>query len=391
MRIALRTSGGRGEYELAGRQGFIHASDLFGKHLFYEFTPSIIIPGRAVATQVQGKPRIRLADQQATTHFYRLLAGVLLLPKPKREFRETHGAQLIKREAYCMTAIKVDIGRVQASRVVLRPTDLLLQNSDNLQDKLGFAERMSRVVRLWQEASKQAGPIAQLINEHMQTVLAPNPDHKAIEDVADRIGAALQTDGDALAAAEGALGVRDVELQPEFSGAEMPDQGFAEDDETSPIEARVERVREWRQVAVRGAAGARFRSEVTRAYDFRCLFSGQRLPKTDVTESPGVDAAHILPWSTHDLNSVKNGVCLSKLCHWALDAGVVRISYDRAQGAYILEIPERVRSAAATAGLDLDYFDQISGPIPPSRLPAERARWPSPSCLDELNRFVFGS
>jgi hypothetical protein len=110
MRVALRTSGGRGEYELAGRQGNIVASELYGKNLFYELTPEIVMPGRAAAVHVQGKPRIRLADMVTTTHLYRLIAAVLLLPKPKREFKETGGEELIKRECYSITAIKIDIG-----------------------------------------------------------------------------------------------------------------------------------------------------------------------------------------------------------------------------------------------------------------------------------------
>src|SRR4051812_8972634 len=145
MRIALRTSGGRGEYELAGKQGSVHASDLFNKELCYELTPSIVLPGRAIATRVQGKPRIRLEDQQTTTHLYRLLAGVLLLPKPKREFKQTHGAELLKREAYSMTAIKVDVSDVQAAKAVIRPTDILLENADKQQEKIIFAHRMGRI------------------------------------------------------------------------------------------------------------------------------------------------------------------------------------------------------------------------------------------------------
>ena len=46
MRISLRTGGGRGVYELAGSQGDCKASDLFEKELYYELTPSLIIPGQ---------------------------------------------------------------------------------------------------------------------------------------------------------------------------------------------------------------------------------------------------------------------------------------------------------------------------------------------------------
>jgi hypothetical protein len=64
MRIALRTGGGRGVYELAGSQGTCRASDLFQKELYYELTPDLVIPGRARADRRQGKPRIKLDEQK---------------------------------------------------------------------------------------------------------------------------------------------------------------------------------------------------------------------------------------------------------------------------------------------------------------------------------------
>jgi predicted restriction endonuclease len=66
------------------------------------------------------------------------------------------------------------------------------------------------------------------------------------------------------------------------------------------------------------------------------LFTGQRLPNTDVTESAGVEAAHILPWSTHNINAIPNGICLRKLCHWAFDAEVLKLSYDGSVSSFIL-------------------------------------------------------
>src|ERR1041384_3817685 len=237
MRIALRTSGGRGEYELAGKQGSVNASDLFGKELLYELTPSIIIPGRAIATRVQGKPRIRLDEQQYTTHFYRLLAGVLLLPKPKREFKETHGSNLLTREAYSMTAIKVDVGEIQDGQVVLRPTDLLLENADKIQDKLMFARRMFRITRLWEAASTSQSAVAALVRSHMDSVLDSNANHKLIEERAEAISAYFHTKGDVLPIAERELGIADAPTQGDTTTEQVSEtaleQEFSEDDETS--------------------------------------------------------------------------------------------------------------------------------------------------------------
>lgn len=59
MRIALRPSGGRGDYELAGSFDTVHASDLLEKRFFFQLTPALTIDGRATAHRLSGKPRIR--------------------------------------------------------------------------------------------------------------------------------------------------------------------------------------------------------------------------------------------------------------------------------------------------------------------------------------------
>ena len=391
MRIALRTSGGRGEYELAGRQGSIHASDIFDHELVYELTPSILIPGRAIATRVQGKPRIRLEDRETTTHLYRLLAGVLLLPKPKREFKETHGETLLAHEAYSVTAIKMDVGDRSGTRVVLRPTDLLLENADNLQSRIEFPQRMSRMTRIWEAAANKPGGLPSLLREHMAAVLATNADHKLIEKKAAAIAEALHTNGDPLPLAEDALGVREAApdppttpQQPQFTHQ----ADFGVEDDTPPVVARIERLRQWRQIAVRGSAGNRFRSDVAAVYDSRCVFSGRRLPRMDITDSAGIDAAHILPWSTHNINSVSNGICLDKLCHWAFDEGILRLKFDRSADAYFLEVPARVERASSAANFDLEYFRSLAGPVPRTRLPRDPSNWPSTTYLRELNAFM---
>ncbi|MGD0091245.1 MAG: HNH endonuclease signature motif containing protein [Planctomycetota bacterium] len=393
MRIALRTGGGRGVYELAGRQGDKHACDLFDREIFYELTPRITIPGRAKASLLQGKPRITLDEKQKTTHFYRLLAAVLLLPKPKREFKKTHGARLLMFESYSMTAIKVDVGEIATNRVVLRPTDLLLENADNLREKVDFAQRMSRIALLWEAASTQTTPFATLVQNHKQAISISNPDYKQIERRAHDISQALQTEGDPLPGAEQKLGITD--LGEDARPLEPPTQftheaQFGVEDDDSPLQARIKRVKQWRQLAVRGAGGSRFRREVATIYNYRCLFSGQRLPRLEVTDSTGVDAAHILPWSTHDINSPRNGLCLNKLCHWAFDEGVLRLRYEQKAATYILEVPDEVRTEAARATFDIDYFDSLTGPLPVSRLPANQAAWPSVTYLAELNRFMGG-
>jgi hypothetical protein len=56
---------------------------------------------------------------------------------------------------------------------------------------------------------------------------------------------------------------------------------------------------------------------------------------------------------------------------------------------YVLQIPDKMKSAASTARFDLAYFESLAGPIPVDRLPSNKAAWPSPQYLDELNKFMF--
>ena len=393
MRIALRTGAGRGAYELAGRQGNLAASDLFDHEISYELTPGIIIPGRAVAALRQGKPRITLDEdtRSKTTHLYSLLAAVLLLPKPMREFKKTHGDELLQSKAYSMTAIKVDIAGLSSNSVILRPTDLLLENADNRQIEMEFTKRMARINRLWDAAAKQDTPLAGLVRKLATAVGDNEPDYKQIERCAQEISDVLHTTGDALPIAEERLGLSQSGQEPtpfDLTTQETPKAEFGLVDEISPQEALIQRVKVWRQQAERGSAGRKFSRAVSDAYEYRCLFSGQRLPRLEITDSPGVDSAHILPWSTHDLNSVRNGLCLNKQCHWAFDQGILRLAFDGANNKYTVSLPQSVRRVASRASFDLAYFESMTGPIPNTRLPRNNALWPSPAYLAELNNYM---
>lgn len=92
---------------------------------------------------------------------------------------------------------------------------------------------------------------------------------------------------------------------------------------------------------------------VREAYDYRCLFSGERFPKLKIFDSAGVDGAHILPWSTHGLNSVKNGICLCKQCHWGFDNGLLRLDFDSHSNNYLLSIPKSVENIAIKENFDI--------------------------------------
>ena len=150
-------------------------------------------------------------------------------------------------------------------------------------------------------------------------------------------------------------------------------------------EAARNRMKVWRQVAMRGAAGAKFSLQVREAYDHTCMFTGMRLPKTPMTGSSGVDAAHILPWAEYDLNSVSNGLCLSKLCHWAFDAGILQLTFDDPSSKYQLQLSTAALSAESDGLLKLNGLKDIQGVVSTSLLPKDSANWPKPSFLKVYN------
>lgn len=104
-----------------------------------------------------------------------------------------------------------------------------------------------------------------------------------------------------------------------------------------------------------------------------------------MTGSSGVDAAHILPWAEYDLNSVSNGLCLSKLCHWAFDAGILQLTFDDPSSKYQLQLSTAALSAESDGLLKLNGLKDIQGVVSTSLLPKDSANWPKPSFLKVYN------
>jgi len=69
-----------------------------------------------------------------------------------------------------------------------------------------------------------------------------------------------------------------------------------------------------------------FRRAIVDAYGHRCAVSGLRIQTSDGLSA--VDAAHIVPWSESYNDDPRNGICLSKLCHWVFEQGLITITED---------------------------------------------------------------
>ncbi len=353
-----------------------------------------ILPGVAVNTHSwcvlkDGKPRIRQIEKARNAHPASLIVAAMMLPKPRRERHETHGPNLLRWEQFVVQTVRVDVV-LRPDSVLVSPITVRLENGDNVRLDISFAERMARVVRVWTAAATPTDAVAQAVRAHATAFTSPTATQEQMVKSYFGLRSALGgPDGDMLPSLEARYGLGAATAPPVGGiSAEVGDEDFTEEVHIAPAEARVERVRQWRLAAVRGGSASKFRRNVRDAYDSRCLFSGQRLPRTEATTRPGVDAAHILPWSRFDLDATKNGLCLSKQCHWAFDEGLFRFSFDDTENAYVVTIPNPVRIAAAAANFDLGFFDSAVGVIPQNRLPANPAHWPSKEYLAELNRFL---
>jgi hypothetical protein len=108
------------------------------------------------------------------------------------------------------------------------------------------------------------------------------------------------------------------------------------------------------------------------------------LPSLGKESNPGVDAAHILPWSEYELDHVSNGVCLCKLHHWAFDEALLIIREEA--GSYYVDVPDTAtaRIAESEETIDLSFLTPFVGRIPDERLPREHGKRPKPQFLVRL-------
>ena len=164
-----------------------------------------------------------------------------------------------------------------------------------------------------------------------------------------------------------------------------------EDDLSNPIQVNREIRKRLVWQADRGVEGRKFRLSVTGSYGFKCAFSGLRLPRLAVGFLPGVDAAHIFPWSQYGSNEVTNGLCLTKQMHWAFDEGVLRLTFDSQNSCYNLALGPEVAGLAKTANFDIEPFSAVCGRIAESNLPIDSSMRPSPIALDAYNALMFPS
>ena len=259
---------------------------------------------------------------------------------------------------------------------------MVLANSDYDLARIDILERMRILLDVWAKAGERNDMLSQLLTKHRFSVISG--DLISLQQTAKEIRQHFDIE-DPLREI-----LRNFSLIDQYTywlGVHRNDveESIIEENSMPISEASRLRIRQWRLQAIRGPEGRKFSQNVKTAYGNRCILTGYYLPKSGVCLSSGVDSAHILPWADHGINDINNGLCLSKLCHWAFDNGIIKISHSPKTNRYTVFIPDLVLGAERDGQIDLNPFKSLVGNIPAERLPTNKAHWPSPDYLHAYN------
>ena len=369
---------------MAGTQGVYSLSDIMEKRIFLEVLPGVTLDTGLSLKRKDGKPRLRRIDTTYGEHSYITLSNLLLMPIPIREIGKTpeaHRLQLLDSH-FSVSTIDVSISRLERENVTLKPLSLVLKDSMENCATVDYDERLNQVIELWRFSFESKKPFEEqsLIKDHYQAIYQNNLSD--LKRVTGKLRKRIHSDEDPL---------RQLINKLKLGSDIVADLGVtnsvldvSEDDLRTSLEVKHEVVKKWRKITLRGSQGELFRKSIQSAYSFNCFFSGTHLPSTNLNKTPGVDAAHILPWALTNNNSIRNGLCLNKMCHWAFDSGILRLDFDSRNQQYISSVPDQFLELHQKGGIDLTYFKNIVGVIPVGRLPKSKSDWPS---IDYINQF----
>lgn len=380
MHIGFRTSGGRGEYEVVGTHSGYTASSLEGWSFHMRWPDGVVRDtGLTLEPADSGKPRLR-SQLKPPFQVGRLVASMLLLPDPTRAFKATPPSLPIElAKHYTVTRVgfspESEFSGV-ADLVTFAPSFIDVANQ-GYEASIGVGARWQRVKAVYQQADALPSSLTSLLASHREYIASGNVVEIALTTVVAKICKALfsasshgYADGaDPLPTLEGLLGI-----SPPVGPSLPPPDALGEDEP----EVSARSAHQYRLAKSRGALGRKFSEEVRAAYNQRCGFCGVKFGGIPGIQS-GIDAAHILAWSKHDLDTVANGIALCKLHHWAFDAGVLMPMKEGTD--YYLRFTSL---ADLIDPLSLDRVGADGERIPDEWLPANPTQRPSQHYLDLL-------
>jgi hypothetical protein len=396
VRINKESSGGRGEYEWCDFQPTDPAPDnLQGRRIFIRLPDGHVLDTGSIFGAQGGKQRIRLATDQARgrdlyPHWH--AAAALMLPRPSRDETSYEGGLPIMRNGeYGIGSLQLgSVDVAQDGQAVVEILRVGIENQSN-HEEIDFRQRYEQVRRVCAHADRFDDEIRQLLERHAALmasgglvshdglILTADLQHQLAATAADYDVVPNQPHTDALPTLESILQITPPEapLNPQL----VPEEDIVLRRRT------IAKQRRW--ASARGGAAVRFRRKVQQAYRSTCIVCGIRLPSIGPGSSPGVDAAHILPYAEYDLDDVRNGLCLCKLHHWAFDEALIHIRWNGER--YEVVVPETALQRLREAGADIDIavLRGGDGTIVDARLPLNAAERPSPQILNALEGILY--
>lgn len=378
MHIGFRTSGGRGEYEVVGSHSGYTAASLEGWSFFMRWPDGTVRDtGLWLDPGDSGKPRLR-SLLTPPIQIGKIVASMLLLPDDTRSFKDTPATLPIAvAKKYSITQVgfapESEFTGV-TDRVTFVPSWVEVANQGGT-EAIGVDARWQRIQKVYDRISEFSPGLQTVVSAHRDYLASGKQVTGGLSTIVKNIGKQLEHDldtahqeaTDPLPSFESLL---DIEA-PDEPGLPPPNE-LSEDEP----EINVRSAHQYRLAKIRGASGRKFSAEVRAAYNHRCAFCGATFGGIDGVRS-GVDAAHILAWSKHDLDEIANGISLCKLHHWAFDAGLLLV---RQEGkAYVTRFTTLADSIEPQS---LDRLGTEGQRIPDEWLPSDTALRPSKRYLD---------
>ncbi|MWV29854.1 HNH endonuclease [Rathayibacter iranicus] len=380
MHIGFRTSGGRGEYEVVGSHYAYNALGLEGFAFHMRWPDGIVRDtGLMLEAAESGKPRLR-SMWSPPFQIGRMIASMLLLPDPRREFAQTNeGLPVARDKGYILSRVgfgpETEITGM-ADMVTIVPSFVNLDNTTD-KESIGVNHRFDRISTIYAVGDILPWDVRNALFEHRDYLASgENVDitltrivSKLLKSLITVVPTIVEQERDPLRVLEEMLEI----VPPRLPSLPPPDEIGEEEPFVSARSAN-----QYRLAKIRGTSGRKFSTLVHAAYAGRCLFCGAVYGGVPGVR-PGVDAAHILAWSKYDLDVVPNGMSLCKLHHWAFDAAL--LVPELINGRYVLRFTElSVEFEVHT----INKLGQNGFSIPESWLPAEKQLWPSQKYLDRL-------
>lgn len=371
---------------MQGALGGLSASDFLDHQLLLQ-TPFGIKETQTYFGNQGGKNRMRLLDSRNRQwpHVAPFLAAMLMLPECVREENKVSSSLPVLLDKRYILDVAFSHAILRSDDAVLTPSTLLARSGDlqntASQTTLSIPERCSELSALYAKANELPPLLRGAVLAHRDAVSLDG--QFLYKPARDAVRTILQTlpstdpyylpTADPLPTLLHLVGIRKKAVQAPLPPETPPD-----------LEIRLRADRQYREMfrlEGRNKKARKFAADVAAAYNDSCLFCGLHAP-SDISFRRGVDAAHILPWSTYDIDEVPNGLALCLQHHWAFDAHLLTLDYTTS-GYHIKKGPTFERIAVSEPA-NKALLSDVIGKVPDSRLPEQHLR-PGKNLLDKLN------